>query len=293
MRVSEILAREGVAVPLEADGFEEAVGTLLQRLEAAGRIPTPQGRILAGEVFTRTQGDLIRVNEAVVLLAVQAPGLECMVGALGVSRSFLDVGEWGGGGRAQALLLLLSPRRLTSLKLQALPSLARFFREKENTSRLVAASGPADVLGFREFMELEVREEPVAADALIPTRFRVYPNVSVEEVVGVMVRHGLRAVAVVGEKLEFLGLITAMDVLRHLLTVRMAGPEGSAPATSSTARDLMNRSVMGISEEQALVEAVSLMVNKGISQLPVVREGEFVGFLTVDSALQALAGEGG
>ncbi len=292
MRVSEILAREGIAVPLEAEAFEEAIGFLLQRLEAAGRIPEGQSRILAGEVFSGARGDLTRVNEAVVILGVQFPGVASMVGALGISPSALSVKGWGEGGKARVLLVLVSPRRITPLKLQALPTLARFLRDKENTARLLAAVAPSDVVGFQEFMELEVRDEPLVADALVPTRFRVYPDVSVEEVVGVMVRYRLGAVPVVGEKLDFLGLITAMDVLRHLLAARMAGPEGHAPALSSTARDLMNRSVMGVSEDQALVEAVSLMVNKGISQLPVVREGELVGFLTVESALQALAGGG-
>jgi predicted transcriptional regulator len=36
------------------------------------------------------------------------------------------------------------------------------------------------------------------------------------------------------------------------------------------------------------VEAANLMVNKGVSQVPVVRAGELVGFLTVETALQLL-----
>ena len=47
---------------------------------------------------------------------------------------------------------------------------------------------------------------------------------------------------------------------------------------------------MCISEEQSLVEAANLMLNKGVSQLPVTRGGELVGFLTLDSALQLLQG---
>ena len=54
------------------------------------------------------------------------------------------------------------------------------------------------------------------------------------------------------------------------------------------AREIMTRSVMCISEDQSLVEAVNLMVNKGVSQVPVVRGGELVGFLTAETALQLL-----
>ena len=59
------------------------------------------------------------------------------------------------------------------------------------------------------------------------------------------------------------------------------------------AREVMVRSIMCISEDQSLVEAANLMVNKGVSQLPVVRGGELVGFLSVDSALHLLFGPRG
>ena len=57
-------------------------------------------------------------------------------------------------------------------------------------------------------------------------------------------------------------------------------------------REVMSRSIMCISEDQSLVEAANLMSNKGVSQLPVVRGGELVGFLTVDTALHLLFGPG-
>jgi predicted transcriptional regulator len=57
---------------------------------------------------------------------------------------------------------------------------------------------------------------------------------------------------------------------------------------SLMAREIMTRSVMCISEDQSMVEAANLMVNKGVSQVPVVRGGELVGFLTAETALQLL-----
>jgi CBS domain-containing protein len=52
----------------------------------------------------------------------------------------------------------------------------------------------------------------------------------------------------------------------------------------------MTRSVLCVSEEQALSEAANMMVNRDVEQIPVVREGELVGFVTRDSILQALRG---
>ena len=44
------------------------------------------------------------------------------------------------------------------------------------------------------------------------------------------------------------------------------------------ARDLMTRTVLCVSEDQGLVDAANMMVNRDVEQLPVVREGELVGF---------------
>ena len=50
----------------------------------------------------------------------------------------------------------------------------------------------------------------------------------------------------------------------------------------------MTRSVMCVSEEQSLVEAASIMVNRKVQQLPVIRDGEVVGLLTRKEALRWL-----
>ena len=50
----------------------------------------------------------------------------------------------------------------------------------------------------------------------------------------------------------------------------------------------MTRTVMCVSEEQSLIEAASIMVNRKAEQLPVIREGEMVGLLTRREVLQWL-----
>ena len=50
----------------------------------------------------------------------------------------------------------------------------------------------------------------------------------------------------------------------------------------------MTRTVMCVSEDQNLIEAASIMVNRGVEQLPVIRDGEMVGFLTRGEVLRWL-----
>lgn len=290
MRLSKILTEDRVVVPMEADGLDEAIGLLCHRLEASGTLPTNAASRLAGEFFSGARGEILRINEWVVLALARTGAATDLSGALGLARNPFDLGERGEGGYASILLLLVTPRRVSPLKIQAIPTLARFLKLPENARRLRAAHEPEEVMAFEGLMELQLQEDLLVADGLDPLKYRIYADTPLEEVVGLMIRRNVPAVPVVGEKLEFLGLITSGDVIRYLLPRRLAGSEEGLEMEELSARDVMSRSVMCISEDQSLVEAANLMVNKGVSQLPVVREGELVGFLTVDVALSALFG---
>jgi CBS domain-containing protein len=166
------------------------------------------------------------------------------------------------------------------------------------------------VRALRELMDTELQERHLVGDACTPVRYRVRPETPLLEVVDLMVRRELRAVPVVGERHEVLGLITVGDALEELLPRRGAGPDrgphakrGDAqgeeakrgeeverPGATLQARDVMTRSVLCVSEDQPLVDAASMMVNRGVDQLPVVRDGELVGFLTRAAILRLLFG---
>ena len=101
---------------------------------------------------------------------------------------------------------------------------------------------------------------------------------------------GIHAVPVVGQRYEVLGVLTSGDALAYLL--QSGGPggqrRGRSDAVPRVARDFMTRTVLCVSEEQSLAEAGHMMVNRDVEQLPVVRDGELVGFVTRDSILGAL-----
>lgn len=127
------------------------------------------------------------------------------------------------------------------------------------------------------------------------TEHRVLADTPLSEVVDYMVRQAARAVPVVGEHLEVLGIITTGDALGHVLRER---PGDDAPPVEedegpTMARDVMTRAVLCVTESQPLVDAARMMVNRKIEQLPVVRDGELVGLVTREAALQALHGAPG
>ena len=54
-------------------------------------------------------------------------------------------------------------------------------------------------------------------DALKAAQYRVYPDTPLAEVVDLMVRREVRAVPVVGERYEVLGIVTSGDALDRML----------------------------------------------------------------------------
>jgi CBS domain-containing protein len=193
-------------------------------------------------------------------------------------------------GVARALILILTPGRLAGARRQLVPAIARALGSPERTDRLLRAGSRGEVAAIKALLDTELLIQTLVEDALVPVKYRVYPDTPISEVVDLMTRRGIRAVPVVGERYEVLGILTSSDALAHFL--RGGGPdEGSregARAEAATARDVMTRTVLCVSEDQQLMEAANMMVNRDVEQLPVVRDGELVGFVTRDSVLKTL-----
>ena len=138
-------------------------------------------------------------------------------------------------------------------------------------------------------MNIELQARLRVEDATESVRYQVRADTPLQEVLDMMVREGVRAVPVVGEGLEVLGIITSGDALAQVL--KEGPPERSvgrdAPA-DLTARAIMTRTVLCVSEDQRLSDAARMMVSRNVEQLPVVRDGELIGIITRDGILKAL-----
>ena len=172
-----------------------------------------------------------------------------------------------------------------------LPTLRRFFREEASVAPILNARSSADVESVAVFMDLDPHRSLLVEDMVEPIQYRVYPDTPYSEVVDLMVRRELQAVPVVGEDYEFLGVVTTGTALDELVSRARAESVGGGHAVARgepTAREVMTRTVMCVSEDQNLIEAASIMVNRGVEQLPVIRDGEMVGFLTRGEVLRWL-----
>jgi CBS domain-containing protein len=128
--------------------------------------------------------------------------------------------------------------------------------------------------------------ELLVEDAIEPLAHRIGPDTPLSEVIDLIVRLHVGALPIVGEGSEVLGIITSGDALDQLL--RGSASEDGVPGEQLTARDVMTRTVLCVSESQPLIEAAHMLVHKKVEQLPVVRDGELIGMITRSRVLRAL-----
>lgn len=117
------------------------------------------------------------------------------------------------------------------------------------------------------------------------------PGMALEEAADMLARRRLRAVPVIGDEGHVLGMLTDGLLMSRLLpglerAEAGEGMAGSAPA--GEVRDIMERTVMCVKEDERLANVVRLMLDREIERLPVVREGQLVGFLTRGDIIRRL-----
>lgn len=292
MNLADCLAPESIRVPPEVRTLEEALSSLLETLlgpETNVALRAKRARDLA----FGSQGEVVRLHDDVVIvLDVQEGVAQARAGLAITDRPFVVTGEGpGDDGTARAVFLFLLPGKLSAFRGQAVATLGRWVRDGDHAARLVAARTPAEVLALDGLGRLVLSDRLRVDVAMSAVTYRVYPETPAAEVLDLMVRRSLPAVPVVGEGYEVLGVITAGDALRHLLPRHRAG-DGDPPldVEGRTARDVMTRSVLCVSEDQSLTDAAAMMVNRDVEEIPVVREGELVGLLTREAVLRALHG---
>jgi CBS domain-containing protein len=123
----------------------------------------------------------------------------------------------------------------------------------------------------------------------------VAADTPLKEAARTMVRAGLGALPVIDEDRHVVGMVSEREVIRHLLTTQVfSGADVRASlspvAGPRTVRDVMSRQVMCVAPEQPIAEVASLMSNKDVDRVPVVREGQLVGFLTRGDIVRKLIG---
>jgi CBS domain-containing protein len=206
------------------------------------------------------------------------------------------------GADARIMLLVVAPPREAAAYLQAVAAFARALARPEVVEGLHAAGDADAVLGLPGLHDVRLEEELLVGDVMAPASVALPPDMPLEEAARLLVRQGLDAAPVIGPAREVIGLLSSRELLRHVLPSYVqqvqTGERPRSPRRKNDGlpgavlvRDAMARNVLCVSEDQSLSDVASLLANKEVSCLPVVREGVLRGVLTRAEIVRKLLGQ--
>ena len=288
MLLRELLPPEHILVPLEAATFRDAVVALVRRLHSRGHLrdlPAIEKALVAAR-----GRDIVAIGPDVALPHFRTDAVDQLQLAIAIVPAAMDVRDTGLTSSPRIIALVLAPPEAASRYLQTVAALARLFRDPQIVERLATAQSPEEVLAIGELTEVKVQPDLRVRDVMTLRTEGIAPNATVRHAVDLMLRHNWRALPVVGEKGEVLGILTEWDVMHALLPEIPHAGEGETQDQGMLVKEAMTRSVFCISEEMSLEEAVNLMINKNIEQFPVVSDGALTGMLVRADIIRKLFG---
>jgi CBS domain-containing protein len=291
IQLVDLLPVEHISAPLAATTLRDALAELVTRLDRSGALGDAAA-VERGLNEPRVR-DIIFAGPDVVLPHYRTGAVERLVVALGVAPDGLDAAEYGFERRPRVVALILAPHEAATLYLQTVSALARLLRSQATVDRMAQADSPEAVLQAADIDALRLQPRLTVRDIMSHSIYAVTPVTPVREALDLMVQRRLRALPVVGDKQEVLGIISEWDIMRGLLPhVPRAGQDTGAAAVPPSLRvkDIMTRSVLCVSEDLGLEEAANMMINKDVEQFPVTSEGKLTGFLTRGDIIRKLFG---
>src|SRR5687768_6974470 len=287
--LTELLPAEHIVVPLEAGSFRDAIGIIVKRLHGAGAIrDLPE----LERVLDQTQArDVVAISDDVALPHFRTDAVDHLVLGLGITAIPLDATGTSLSAGPRILALVLAPPEAATRYLQSVAALARLFRDPGVVDRMSEATSAQDVLALPELRESRVQPDLRVRDVMAHRTEGITGDATVRDAIDIMLDRGWRALPVLGEHAEVLGIITEWDVMRALLQeIPVAGARGLPASKRVLVRDAMSRSVLCVSEEMGLQEAAHMMLNKNVEHFPVVNESVLTGMLSRGDLIRKLFG---
>jgi CBS domain-containing protein/mannitol/fructose-specific phosphotransferase system IIA component (Ntr-type) len=294
VKLSEFLRPDRIILPLEAGTLREAGTILLDRLVATGAIANPDR--LAQRVNELRGEDVVAMGDRAFLIHFRTDAVREMAVALGVAPRDI-MRELGSEEvqHARIALMIVAPPRLAARYLQVLGAFARALSRAQTVELILATPDAATVATLSAFAEVELPRQLAVGDIMTVRPRTATPDTPLRDAALQMARGGISALPVVEDNDVIVGMLAERDLLRHLLGSYLQGDSPPRPTPEGVnarraVRDAMTRQVLCVSPEQPLAEVASIMINKDVEQVPVVREGRLVGFLTRGDIIRKLIG---
>jgi CBS domain-containing protein len=276
--LGEFLTADRILVPLRAETYQEALEALLAPLQKAELIRDRAAldRIVAEE----ERRGLPHLGDRVLFPHYRTEAVAGLSLALGVGATTFPFAPEQ-ARHARIIVLVVAPREATGYYLKVVAALARLLRDIDVVEAIERAPDATTIAQMPQINEIELTPELVVRDLMTRHVVSATPDTPITEVGRLLIEHRLRAVPIVSPDGQMLGIVTDREVMEHFLPrIRASSPAGVVAERRVRARDVMRKSILGVSEDQSIGDVAALMVNKDITRVPVLADGKLVGFLS-------------
>ena len=294
MTLADLLRADRVVVRLQATTVEDAARELVAQLEKAGAITDAEK--LRQRIDEELPEDIVAMGDRAFLLHYRTDATSQLIVALGTAENAI-CRELSDGDRqcARVMLLVVAPPRLAARYLQVVGAFARFLSSAERVDAVLSQETPEALVRLDELREYELPAQLTVREMMTERPHTTRPDTPVKEAAREMVRWRVSALPVVEVDGRLVGMLSSRDLVRDLLGSYLQGGQGAADRPTPkpprrTVRDVMTRQVLCVSPDEPLAEVASLMTNKDVERVPVVRDGLLVGFLTRGDIVRKLIG---
>ena len=145
MRLSEYLDPELIVVDLDAEGVEDAIGAMVERLERAGKIDDPD--TVRRAVLDRERSHTTALGNGVALPHATVGGIDRAQVVVAVAPDGVAFGPDTEPDRPEQLFfMLLSPIDEAGTHIKLLARIVRLVRRRDFVEALLEAGSPAEVI---------------------------------------------------------------------------------------------------------------------------------------------------
>ncbi len=146
-----------------------------------------------------------------------------------------------------------------------------------------------------------------AKDIMTKDVITVKPATTVEDFARLLIKHGISGVPVVDDNENLIGVVTENDLIRknsrlHIPTVLRLFDAFITIGTSkleveikkmasSTVGEICIRNVITVGDETSMEDVATIMTEKNVHLLPVLKEGKLVGIIGKKDLIKGVVGE--
>jgi CBS domain-containing protein/mannitol/fructose-specific phosphotransferase system IIA component (Ntr-type) len=294
LRLSDFIPADQVVIPLRHDTVIAAADELIERLVSTGAVSNVEK--LRTRVVEERPEDIVAMGDRAFLLHYRTDAVSDLLVAIGTSREPIcrELGE-NETQCARIMLLIVAPKKFAAEYLQLVGAFARLLSKQPVVDELLSQPDASLFAGLPVFRDYELPARLTVRDIMTYQPKTIDPDTVLKDAAREMVRLGVGGLPVVDGDGLLVGMLGERELLRSLSGYLQGGRgEGSrppgVPASKPTVRDAMTRQVLCVSPDEAIADVSSMMTNKDVDRVPVVRNGRIVGMLTRGDIVRKLLG---